>query len=998
MNITRTNYRINTIKPDGSQISIAADYTNPSSYDRAAIGEVKEFESLYTLQAGQTFVGKTIFITGGTLNIGNSYPAGTPTSGYRFSVTGATANSTVYSVPYLGCSNNGAQNEMFKATISFTNLGTASAMTATIKVQQILGFDINNYRACDFYDNQTRLLKSLPADASNLLSSANTNSFYNNSQKIWSSVLHITEGSDYYRDEIQVPFQACWYNKGRLDAVPYFSVPTVALEVNGIAATGLSPIKSTKVTLTNSCPVQPDYLLVTIIDVTNNDQTVTWWANYDYSAAEILTVGGAGAISGYNSKFLSPSQLPTLTGGSTYESFFDIDHTQLTPGNKYRIIWTLYNLDPYYMVDDEVNSFISDEFTADFYEPFNGEEFDLIGKFSDYQKIFLGNDLEVVPEERIKAILDLNYWDGSNNSLSDRLTERFVVQATATPGDIRSSLKEVNITLSWEETIAGQLYKHIVDEVKILRTGVNTYLMPNGTEFIATGVDSTFQAFEQACRIAYTFRVRYESDILNIRSYIDGVLQTAPLATQNWIGKTILIDWALLFEYELLSPIIQDTVNFPHQIRPKDYENSRDEADRNLDFLSIDDEVQVLCEDDTFCPVSTKINLVDEYRHIVNLDRQSFKVQNIEEEETWLGELPQLVTDKLTDVDSDYVADEAGFCVDLSLLNLNQSYKVAAIAKKLKDPPCIQLIFEIESPQTASLRLMIQLLSGSLTIDWGEGTITTVNAAAGVQTFIGPHSAIGAYDIFVCGNCENISHFVANTNMDSSLTSHQWILYADLTRLESDLAVLNNLQINSSRIVDTDIWMPVTSQNINFLRFFGYDSASSIAPFNVVTTFLTFTNLSGNIGTFTVQQMRALNSVTFNAATIIENSFTLENTAMNQVFDFGTKIFAQTIVYRNTQIAGALTSGNLDLNIDNVYTNRVAYSAIKPGAKTFTANGNNAAPGGTLVAPTGYIQADGVTGGNDGTPANAKEQIYVLINQNTDFTTTKKYNWTFNVN
>lgn len=1003
MNITRTSYRINTLKPDGTPISVAVDYTDPSSYDRAAIAELKEFESLYTLVAGDNFSGKTIFITGGTLNIGNSYPTGSPTSGYRFTVTNSVTNTTVYNVPYIGCTNNGAQNEVFKVTVEFTGLGQIIvAQTVKIKVQQIISYDINNYRACDFYDNQTRLLKSLPADASNLLASANTNSFYNNAQKIWASVVHFSEGSDFFRDEIQVPFQAAWYNKGILDAAPYFSDPAVALEVNGISATGLSPVKNTKVTLSNTCPVQPDYLIVTLIDVTNNNQAVTWWQNYDLSAAEIITIAGVSSLPGYNSKFMSPSQVMTLVSGSTYEAFFEIDGTLLTAGNKYRIIWTLYNLDPYYLIDDEINTFISEEFTANFYEPWDGSELELTGKLSDYQKVFLGNDLEVVPEERIKAILDLQYFDGVNNSLNDRLLERFGVAPTANPGDIRSSLKEVNITLSWEETISGQLHKHIVDEVKILRTGVNTYLLPTGTEFIATGTDTSLPGFEQACRLAYTFRVRYEDDILNIRSYINGVLQSAPLATQNWIGKTILIDWSLLFEYELLSPVLQDTILFQHKIRPKDYENTADPGDRFLDFLSIDDELQVLCETDELCPVSTKIHLPDEYRHIVNLDRDSFKVQNIEEEETWDGILPMSVSDKLTDVDSDYVYDTAGFCVDLTALNKNQTYKYAAIAKKLKDPPCIIIGLRVDNviAPTVNLVFDIIIMSGSLLIDWDNGNTTIVSSSPTQQTFSNAFPAPGDYEVLICGNCENISRLFAQINKAGGAVTNARIISADLTRLEFSLAPLGEFIFYSSGLVDTDLFIPVTATKIHEIRFFGYDNSFSVtAPFNNVTTFLNFSNLSGDINVFGVLHMRALNSITFNASTLIKNEFSLRNTALDQVFDFGTKIFASAVIYRNEgAVAATLTQTNLRANVHNCYVNRVAYAAQTPALKTFVLTGNNPALGYAIVAPAGYVQANAVTAGNDGAPANEGEEIYVMENQNIDFSTTKKYNFDFQVN
>ncbi len=53
---------------------------------------------------------------------------------------------------------------------------------------------------------------------------------------------------------------------------------------------------------------------------------------------------------------------------------------------------------------------------------------------------------------------------------------------------------------------------------------------------------------------------------------------------------------------------------------------------------------------------------------------------------------------------------------------------------------------------------------------------------------------------------------------------------------------------------------------------------------------------------------------------------------------------------------------------------------------------------GIFQAPAGYVQADTGVIGNDGTPVSAKEQIYVLVNQNVDGSTTKKYKYLFTTN
>jgi hypothetical protein len=83
---------------------------------------------------------------------------------------------------------------------------------------------------------------------------------------------------------------------------------------------------------------------------------------------------------------------------------------------------------------------------------------------------------------------------------------------------------------------------------------------------------------------------------------------------------------------------------------------------------------------------------------------------------------------------------------------------------------------------------------------------------------------------------------------------------------------------------------------------------------------------------------------------------------------------------------------NVDGTIDSIYQNSAKWD--RTVVHILNIAGTNATPSGSYAAPSGYIQADGVTNGNDGSPVSAKEQMYVLVNQNVDLTTTKKYNWT----
>ena len=81
--------------------------------------------------------------------------------------------------------------------------------------------------------------------------------------------------------------------------------------------------------------------------------------------------------------------------------------------------------------------------------------------------------------------------------------------------------------------------------------------------------------------------------------------------------------------------------------------------------------------------------------------------------------------------------------------------------------------------------------------------------------------------------------------------------------------------------------------------------------------------------------------------------------------------------------------------IDNFYQNKGLRSSVLDVNLSGT---NNATPGGIFQAPAGYVQAGIGINGNDGTPVSEKEQIYVLVNQNIDNSTTKKYKYLFTTN
>ena len=105
-------------------------------------------------------------------------------------------------------------------------------------------------------------------------------------------------------------------------------------------------------------------------------------------------------------------------------------------------------------------------------------------------------------------------------------------------------------------------------------------------------------------------------------------------------------------------------------------------------------------------------------------------------------------------------------------------------------------------------------------------------------------------------------------------------------------------------------------------------------------------------------------------------------------------LFNMTIVATQLQMQVNLFT-SFEALIDNFYQNRVLRNSV---LNVNLSGANNATPNGIFKAPVGYVQAGTGVSGNDGTPVSAKEQIFVLVNQNVDNSTTKKYKYLFTTN
>jgi hypothetical protein len=90
--------------------------------------------------------------------------------------------------------------------------------------------------------------------------------------------------------------------------------------------------------------------------------------------------------------------------------------------------------------------------------------------------------------------------------------------------------------------------------------------------------------------------------------------------------------------------------------------------------------------------------------------------------------------------------------------------------------------------------------------------------------------------------------------------------------------------------------------------------------------------------------------------------------SLNIAFPFNSNFKPNTIKIQDN----GMSQANVDATINNLYSIRTEHVA---GTKSLDIGGSNSAPGGIYQAPAGFV-----LGVDDGLPASAKEQVYVLVN------------------
>jgi len=549
-----------------------------------------------------------------------------------------------------------------------------TSTTFKIVVDFWLIYDETTYQNAAYQNNHNKLLMDMKTATSELTIGTVNNYFNSLASNLTMNLLiekpnQIHAPSTYlYTDYASPIFSAQWgvgfYNRNKVNDTPYFSNPVWELTRSAATVTNLSATTNTDVIFKINSATVPTKVLAWIIRTDKNDNNVTMFDNYEANFCDILTGDPSIGVD----KIIGPIIDIVLDSGSTYKVGFSLDGSKLTNLGKYRLIAVVYD-----KTNTQTNSFISEEYTVDESPCFDGNGFDAIASLDDYNRQFLGNNLECAIEERMRSKIKLYYpFNKWKNDIFNRL-------GLTVGNDIRRYLTQVIVTIY--DTSFNPSYgiiQNVYDYKSSVKYGLNSYTAQDG---LTMNFGSTWSEF------VYEWRNRFENNIDCIGTLINGIPVLPVQAKQYWGGKTLIVSWRLFFTYDDYNSPFTDEVVFNQQIRVKDYSgltighlnSGRSEYDSVVDF----------CQGEEPCFGSIINGALTDRKLIVNITPKDGNINTLNEAESWSGnQLEQLTTDEVTNEDEDYITESsnkvAQFCVDTSKLSVN-SYQVSALAKKYVD-------------------------------------------------------------------------------------------------------------------------------------------------------------------------------------------------------------------------------------------------------------------------------------------------------------------------
>jgi len=371
--------------------------------------------------------------------------------------------------------------------------------------------------------------------------------------------------------------------------------------------------------------------------------------------------------------FVGPFTKDYDSYGGYWELTFTTDHTYLTAGTGYRLLFSGYqdamggvsssqgigahisavNVLPYCLTPcpTSVEFPINLEFT---------------GSIIDLHDEYLGNSLTAAIEERLRTKLIVDFSDNRwKNNIDCRLGND-VGGDTTVSNDIRKYLNGVELEFfeSSSDPVLGGTVKNTLVKEFINKTGVNTFSSPN--------IAFTFDMSTEKLTMTYDFRNRNDQNLPALFSFLNGTPYLPVIGNQYWGGKQLSIRWSLVFYYNDFPTPFTDTLYFTQTLNVRDYSN--DVTITNFDKT-------VFCNTGSFC-LEAAIVFASPSNYRLIATRQQSSGLLVEAESFAPDNLGQQTDLSIPSMDINYGTGAAQFCMDGSQLLVGNTYKLSAMAKK----------------------------------------------------------------------------------------------------------------------------------------------------------------------------------------------------------------------------------------------------------------------------------------------------------------------------
>jgi hypothetical protein len=671
MVLTTVSKSIGTILPDGSIIKVFSESGGSWSDGEHRIGEKKQIQLEYSSDVDLTgfniYVNPALFIEEGFINTivdkGTYYYAATynSTTGIDYNMSLQTTAGTINIAPMKN----------YKVT-----LVPDGGFVFNLIIEFIMTADEGEYlkpssNHSKLLQDSTNVIFKLASDNSNISNFAYPNDVY--SQVGYSPRIYLfaqNPSNTAIKTSVEEKFTgfgAGFYNRNKYNTAAWFTNTFFKIKRDGVEVSNLADYRNSQIEVyanTENALNPVTHFSVTLIRVDKFDDTVDFWQNYEADSQWIKLANTS--TSDISAPMTDPVEV--TPGSNQFKATFELK--PLVSNAKYRLIGIAYSSvvgQPY-----KVNSFISTEIIVNAVPEYTGNGMNIRASLDDYNKQYDGHNLECCIEERMRTKLKLDF---AFNKWKNDLFDRFGLVSS---NDIRVFLRTVKIEIFeeyFDTTYGLGTIRNVFDTKTITNAGLSGFT----TEENMTSVFGTTWA-----EFTYSWRNRFESNVPNVQTLINGAPYLPVMSNQYWGGKTLKVRWTLTFFYRSYSNPFTEEFVIDQQIRVKDYGKMTVSAVNESAFI----EQSSICSNSETCFAGIlDDNSLTDRKLITNIYPLNGGITSINEAEVWDGaELEKLNTNKIVNQEENYAtlfSEKASkFCVDGTKLVVNSQYNISAIAKK----------------------------------------------------------------------------------------------------------------------------------------------------------------------------------------------------------------------------------------------------------------------------------------------------------------------------